>query len=75
MNLTEENVDIALLVINQSEEFISELIATLQEIRDLARTGTAPTSFNMTLEEWNKYKLNKCATLADTIIKEWESYE
>ena len=77
--MNENDKDIALmgakLVINQSGEYISELIAILQDIRDLARTGTAPMAFNMTPEEWDKYKLNKCAKLADEVIKDWENNE
>ena len=45
-------------------------IDTLKEIRDLARTGTAPTAFNLTEDEWNKHKLTRIVQLVNKVLPE-----
>jgi len=49
---------------------VKELREALRDIRDLARTGIAPMSYNMTLDEWRQYKLDKIAGIAAKYIQE-----
>ena len=45
---------------------IEGLKNVLMEIRDLARTGSAPDSLNLDTEEkWLRYKVNRIAAMAD----------
>ena len=55
--------------LNVAEKRIKELEKELEEIRDLARTGTAPDSYGMTsLEEWEHYKINRIAGMANEAL-------
>ena len=41
----------------------------IEEIRDLARTGTPPDAYGMTsLEEWEHYKINRIARMANEAL-------
>ena len=46
------------------EEPLDETKETMENIRDLARTGLAPDAFNMTQEQWLQHKLNRIASMA-----------
>ena len=57
-------------------DIISEymkLVEALKEIRDLARTGTAPDCLGFTsLAEWEHYKINRIAGMAAHAIAKME---
>jgi hypothetical protein len=40
----------------------------LEGVRDLLRTGTPPTSYNMTIDQWNAYKCERAASKIDILI-------
>ena len=61
---------VTLYDIQKLQDEISQYKATLQEIRDLARTGMPPQAFDMTLSDWNTHKINKIAYLANKALKE-----
>jgi hypothetical protein len=48
---------------------IERLRETLTEIRDLARTGLAPTALNMTEDQWDRHRLNRIAWEADAALQ------
>jgi hypothetical protein len=48
---------------------VERLRAALEEIRDLARTGSMPNSYGYTEEQWNWYKINRIAGLASDALK------
>ena len=55
--------------LNAAEKRVKELEEELEEIRDLARTGTPPDAYGMTsLEEWEHYKINKIAGMANEAL-------
>ena len=52
-----------------SSSRVKELEEALEEIRDLARTGSAPDAFGFTtLAEWNGYKLVRVAGMANEAL-------
>lgn len=53
-----------------AEEKVSDLRKKVQDVLDLARTGSAPSSFNMTEEMWLHHKINKIAAELQDIVKE-----
>ena len=54
---------------NDMEKRVTELEDALEEVRDLARTGTPPAAYGMTsLAEWEHYKINRVAGMADFAI-------
>jgi len=48
---------------------MKEICELMENIRDLARTGTPPMSFAMTEKEWMQHKLNKIARMANYWIE------
>jgi hypothetical protein len=56
-------------IIDRSRIEIERLRETLTEIRDLARTGLAPTALNMTEDQWDRHRLNRIAREADVALK------
>ena len=54
---------------NGAMRCLIKLREELEEIRDLARTGTAPDMYGFTsLEEWEHYKINRVAGMADNAL-------
>jgi hypothetical protein len=51
------------------------LLNNLAYIRDLARTGLAPTSFGLTEGQWKDYKLSKIAALAASSVHMVECFD
>ena len=52
-----------------AERRVIKLEEVLEEIRDLARTGTPPDAYGMTsLEEWEHYKINRIAGMANEAL-------
>ena len=49
-----------------------EAVDALVDIRDLARTGTAPDVWNMTELQWTQHKLNRIAGMAHKIVADIE---
>ena len=47
----------------------------LLDIRDLLRTGTAPTSWGMTEDEWMQHKINRAAGHLTEIIEDLQAKE
>ena len=55
--------------LESAENKVRELEEVLEEIRDLARTGTPPDAYGMTsLEEWEHYKINRIAGMANEAL-------
>ena len=44
----------------------------LEEIRDLARTGTAPDAYGFLQAEWEHYKINRIAGMANDALAKVE---
>jgi len=60
--------------IDELQKEVKRLRETLEEIRDLARTGVAPDLFNFTDREWKTHQVNKIAWMANEALKEQLSF-
>lgn len=55
--------------LESAEKQVKKLENRLEEIRDLARTGIPPDAYGMTsLEEWEHYKINRIAGMANEAL-------
>ncbi len=65
-------------IVDELRARVKKLEGALADIRDLARTGTAPNAYSMTVSQWDNYKVNKVAAIAahapeDLRVREWPS--
>ena len=51
------------------------ILEKLHDILDLLRTSTPPEVYGMTIDEWNKYKVGRCANKLETVIYQLEGKE
>jgi hypothetical protein len=56
-------------VVDALQAEIERLRQTLLEIRDLARTGLAPSALNMTEDQWDRHRLNRIAREANAALE------
>ena len=56
------------------DALIERLVEAVENIRDLARTGTAPDAFGFTSEaQWNEYKVIKIARESNALVSEYQA--
>jgi len=58
----------------ERDALIERLVEAVENIRDLARTGTAPDAFGFTSEaQWNEYKVIKIARESNALVSEYQA--